>query len=121
MLFLMVGCVFFGIGLVGWSGRHIRMDVVVSALPPRARAAVELFSEIVLIATSVALAVFAWPVLTMLASFDQRSTSANFPLVIPQAMLPIGFLVMALLVAIRVVSRILGRHDVDEPAADGHP
>ena len=57
----------------------------------------------------------------MLASFDQRSTSANFPLVIPQAMLPIGFLVMALLVAIRVVSRILGRHDVDEPAADGHP
>ena len=33
MLFLMVGCVFLGIGLVGWSGRHIRMDVLVSLLP----------------------------------------------------------------------------------------
>ena len=31
MLFLMIGCVFLGAGPVGWMGRHIRMDVVVSA------------------------------------------------------------------------------------------
>jgi TRAP-type C4-dicarboxylate transport system permease small subunit len=116
MLFLMVGCVFFGVGLVGWHGRHIRMDVVVSALPPRARAAVEIFVEIVLVLTSVALAIFAWPVLTMLAEFDQRSTSANFPLVIPQAMLPVGFLLMALLVAIRLIVVGRARHSPDEPA-----
>ena len=36
MLFLMIGCVFLGAGPVGWAGRHIRMDVVVSLLPPRA-------------------------------------------------------------------------------------
>ena len=38
MLFLMIGCVFLGAAPVGWMGRHIRMDVVVSLLPPRARA-----------------------------------------------------------------------------------
>ncbi len=30
MLFLMVGCVFLGNGVVAWSGRQIRMDVVVA-------------------------------------------------------------------------------------------
>src|SRR5471030_2866841 len=54
MLFLMIGCVFLGAGPVGWMGRHIRMDVVVSMLPPRARKAFDLFSDLVTIATCVA-------------------------------------------------------------------
>ena len=102
MLFLMIGCVFLGAGPVGWMGRHIRMDVVVSLLPPRARQVFELFSDLVTIATCVALAIFAWPVMTMLAELDQRSASANIPLVIPQAALPLGLLLMALLIAVRL-------------------
>jgi TRAP-type C4-dicarboxylate transport system permease small subunit len=110
MLFLMIGCVFLGIGPVGWMGRHIRMDVVVSLLPPRARAAFELFSDLVTIATCVTLAIFAWPVMTMLAELDQRSESANIPLVIPQAALPLGLLLMALLIAVRLYVHGV-RHD----------
>jgi TRAP-type C4-dicarboxylate transport system permease small subunit len=102
MLFLMIGCVFLGAAPVGWAGRHIRMDVVVSLLPPRARQAFELFSDLVTIATCVTLAVFAWPVMTMLAELDQRSSSANIPLVIPQAAVPAGLLLMALLIAVRL-------------------
>ena len=37
MLFLMVGCVFLGNGVVAWSGRQIRMDVIVGMMPPQAR------------------------------------------------------------------------------------
>src|SRR5271170_4920124 len=59
MLFLMIGCVFLAAGPVGWMGRHIRMDVVVSMLPERARAAFELLSDLATIATCVALAIFA--------------------------------------------------------------
>ena len=44
MLFLMVGCVFLGNGVVAWSGRQIRMDVVVRMLPPKVREALDLFS-----------------------------------------------------------------------------
>src|ERR1700761_9429246 len=73
MLFLMVGCVFLGAGPVGWAGRHIRMDVVISLLPARARRDFELFSDLVTIGTCVTLAIFAWPVMTMLAELDQRS------------------------------------------------
>ena len=86
MLFLMIGCVFLGAGPVGWSGRHIRMDVIISLLPAAVRAAIfELFSDLVTIATCVALAIFAWPVMTMLAELDQRSETANIPMVIPQS------------------------------------
>ena len=103
MLFLMVGCVFTGCCAVAWEGRQIRMDVVISMLPASARQFLELLSELALIATAAAVTTFAWPVITQLAAFDERSQAANFPLVIPQAMIPIGYTLMALLVAVRLM------------------
>src|SRR5438046_2981321 len=47
MLFLMVGCVFLGNGVVAWSGRQIRMDVVVGMMPKKARQMLDLFAELV--------------------------------------------------------------------------
>src|SRR5580704_14606012 len=47
MLFLMIGAVFLAVPPVGWLGRHIRMDVVVSLLPPHARNVFEIFSDLV--------------------------------------------------------------------------
>jgi TRAP-type C4-dicarboxylate transport system permease small subunit len=102
MLFLMIGAVFLGAAPVGWLGRHIRMDVIISMLPPRPRKVFEIFADLVTIATCVMLAVFAWPVMSMLAELDQRSQSANIPLVIPQAALPVGLLLMAVLIAVRL-------------------
>src|SRR3984957_3757124 len=105
MLFLMVGCVFTGCCAVAWEGRQIKMDVVVMMLPPKLRELLNALCELVLIATGAAVTVFAWPVISQLAAFDERSQAANFPLVIPQAMVPIGFTLMALLVAVRLIVR----------------
>jgi TRAP-type C4-dicarboxylate transport system permease small subunit len=105
MLFLMVGCVFTGCCAVAWEGRQIRMDVVVNMLPAKLRTALGLLSELVLIATAAAVTTFAYPVIVQLAEFDERSQAANFPLVIPQAMVPIGYTLMAVLVAIRLMVR----------------
>src|SRR5580698_10047932 len=105
MLFLMVGCVFTGCCAVAWEGRQIRMDVVVGMLPEKARQFLALLSELVMIATAAAVTAFAWPVITQLAAFDERSQAANFPLVIPQAMVPIGYTLMGLLVAVRLIVR----------------
>jgi TRAP-type C4-dicarboxylate transport system permease small subunit len=105
MLFLMVGCVFTGCCAVAWEGRQIKMDVVISMLPAKLRDLLSLLSELVLIATAIAVTVFAWPVISQLAAFDERSQAANFPLVIPQAMVPLGYILMALLVAVRLIVR----------------
>jgi TRAP-type C4-dicarboxylate transport system permease small subunit len=104
MLFLMVGCVFTGCCAVAWEGRQIRMDVVVGLLPPKLRDLLDLFQELVLIATAVAVTIFAWPVIAQLAAFDERSQAANVPLAIPQAMIPLGYTLMALIVSARLLT-----------------
>lgn len=103
MLFLMVGCVFLGNGVVAWSGRQIRMDVIVGMMPPRVREALHLISELVFIATAITIVVFSWPVIRDLFNFDQRSQSAEIPLYIPQALIPIGLAIMAILVSVRLI------------------
>jgi TRAP-type C4-dicarboxylate transport system permease small subunit len=105
MLFLMVGCVFTGCCAVAWEGRQIRMDVIITMLPQKLHDLLSLLSELVLIAAAIAVTVFAWPVIVALAAFDERSQAANFPLVIPQAMIPLGYTLMALLVAVRLLTR----------------
>lgn len=104
MLFLMVSCVFLGNGAVVWSGRQIKMDVVVNMMPAKAREALALLAELVFLATALAIVVFAWPVIRDLFAFDQRSQAANFPLFIPQAMVPVGLAIMAFLVAVRLIT-----------------
>lgn len=104
MLYLMVACVFLGNGIVAWSGRQIRMDVIVAMMPERAREALNLLAELVLIVVALAIIVFAFPVIRDLFSFDQRSQSAEVPLYIPQSMVPIGLGIMAIMVAIRLLT-----------------
>jgi TRAP-type C4-dicarboxylate transport system permease small subunit len=105
MLFLMVGCVFTGCCAVAWEGRQIRMDVVLATLPHKLRELIEVLSELTMIGAAAAVTVFAWPVISQLAAFDERSQAANFPLVIPQAMVPVGYTLMALVVAVRLLVR----------------
>ena len=104
MLYLMVACVFLGNGVVAWSGRQLRMDVVVKMMPARLETALALFSELVFIAVAILIVVFAAPVIRDLWLFDQRSQSADVPMVIPQIMVPIGLAIMAALVAIRLLT-----------------
>src|SRR5262245_64264581 len=52
MLFFMVGCVFLGSSAVAWSGRQIRMDVISGMMPPRVGQALDVFFEIVFIASA---------------------------------------------------------------------
>ncbi|HKT18748.1 MAG TPA: TRAP transporter small permease [Stellaceae bacterium] len=104
ILFLMVGAVFTGCCAVAWENRHIRMDVFLRILPPRIGGLLALLSDLVLIATAALVAAFSYPVISQLAAFDERSAAANFPMVIPQAMVPIGYSLMAILVAIRLLT-----------------
>ena len=116
MLFLMVGCVFLGNGVVAWSGRQIRMDVIVGMMPAKLRDALYLFSELLFIAVAASIVAFALPVMRDLWAFDQRSQSAEVPLVYPQAMVPIGLSLMVLL----VLARLLTGGDPAQPRDAGH-
>jgi TRAP-type C4-dicarboxylate transport system permease small subunit len=116
MLFLMVGCVFLGNGVVAWSGRQIRMDVIVGMMPAKLRDALYLFSELLFIAVALCIVAFALPVMRDLWAFDQRSQSAEVPLVYPQAMVPVGLSLMVLL----MLARLLAGGDPARPRDAGH-
>jgi len=104
MLFLFVGTVFLGNSVVGWRGQQLRMDVFLHALPPAWRRVLDVFADLAVIAVSLILIVIGWPAIQMLAEFDQRSQAADIPLVIPQALVPIGLALNALLVGARLVA-----------------
>jgi TRAP-type C4-dicarboxylate transport system permease small subunit len=104
MLYLMVACVFLGNGVVAWSGRQLRMDVIVAMMPVPVQKVLALLAELTFIVVAVAIVVFAWPVIRDLWLFDQRSQSAELPMVIPQVMIPIGLSIMAFLVVVRLLT-----------------
>jgi TRAP-type C4-dicarboxylate transport system permease small subunit len=106
MLFLFVGTVFLGNSYVGWKGRQIRMDVLLHALPERWRRGLDLVADLAVIVVSIVIIVVGWPAIQMLAEFDQRSQVAEIPLVLPQALIPIGLGLNALFVAVRLIDNI---------------
>jgi len=113
MLFLFVGTVFLGNSVVGFQGKQIRMDVLLHLMPPAARRAFDVFADVLGIVVSVVLIVIGWPVIVMLAEFDQRSQAADIPLVIPQVLIPIGLGLNAILVAARLFDEFRNwRHGV---------
>jgi TRAP-type C4-dicarboxylate transport system permease small subunit len=100
----MVGCVFLGNGVVSWTGRQIRMDVIVGMMPPKLRDAINLGAELVFIATALIIVAVASPVIRDLYMFDQRSQSAEIPMFIPQSLVPVGLSIMAFLVVVRLIT-----------------
>jgi TRAP-type C4-dicarboxylate transport system permease small subunit len=80
------------------------------------RRGLEVIADLATIAVSIAIIWFAWPVISMLVEFDQRSQAADFPLFVPQGLIPVGLGLTALLTAIRL-ARELGGRDV---APDSH-
>jgi TRAP-type C4-dicarboxylate transport system permease small subunit len=104
MLYLMVGCVFLGNGVVAWSGRQLRMDVIVGMMPARVQKLLALASELIFLVVATMVVTFSIPVVRDLWSFDQRSQSAEIPMYIPQAMVPVGLSLMVLLVIARLLS-----------------
>ena len=117
MLFLMVGCVFLGNGVVAWSGRQIRMDVVIGKLPEKLRKGLDVFSDLVFIATTLTIMVWAWPVIVNLYEFDERSQSADIPMYLPQGVIPIWHAIMALLSPVRLATG----HGRASPTGPGAP
>lgn len=109
MLFLLVGTVFLGNAVVGFENRQLRMDVFVQALPPALRRACEVAADLAMIVVCLTLIVLGFPAVQMLAEFDQRSEAAEIPLVIPQALVPIGLGLNALLVAVRLAASLRPR------------
>jgi TRAP-type C4-dicarboxylate transport system permease small subunit len=109
MNFLMVAVVFLGAGVVAYEGSHINMEIVIDRFPPRLRDAFKAFAQLAAIVVAVWLVVLGVPIVQHLMAFDERSQAANVPLWIPQAMVPVGLILLALGALARLAMMILPR------------
>ncbi|MFM8557672.1 MAG: TRAP transporter small permease [Betaproteobacteria bacterium] len=93
--YMMVWMAFLGAVIVGWRNAHLRMDVLVRALPPWLKVALRILELTLLAATTVLVAIQSWKFVIKMAELDRRSDAADIPMAIPHAAVAIGFTLIA--------------------------
>jgi TRAP-type transport system small permease protein len=108
-IFIMVFMTFFGAAVVAWRNRHLRMDVVVNALPSGIRRTIRI-GELV---TIVILASFVLWNSTYYAEqmyyIGRVSDMARVPMWIPHGAVAVGFGLMALIACLRLAQILTGQ------------
>ena len=118
-IFIMVCMTFLGAAVVAWRNRHLRMDVIVNALPPPARKLIRI-AELAVIVT---LAGFVLWNSTYYAKqmFDigRVSDMARVPMWIPHGVVAVGFGLMGFIAALRLLEILTGRAPDGGPSGTG--
>ena len=108
MIFIMAWCVFLGAAVVTWEGRHLRMDLLSSTLKTPWKEAINLIVVLGLIAAAGLVASQSWEAVSLFARFEQKSTTAGIPMVVPHAALLVGFGLMCLAAIVRFRAYLTG-------------
>jgi TRAP-type transport system small permease protein len=108
-IFIMVFMTFLGAAVVAWRNQHLRMDVLVNALPTPIR-------RLIKIAELVAIVILASFVLwnstyyaEQMFNIGRVSDMAQVPMWIPHGVAAAGFGLMALIACLRLVEILTGR------------
>jgi TRAP-type C4-dicarboxylate transport system permease small subunit len=108
-IFIMVFMTFLGAAVVAWRNQHLRMDVLVNALPPLVRRLIKIAE----LAVIVILAAFVLWNSTYYAkqmfNIGRVSDMAQVPMWIPHGVVAAGFGLMALIACLRLVEILAGR------------
>lgn len=114
--------VFLGAVLVSWDDRHLRMDLLSSALKGRALLLVRAVTVAVFLGLTLYIAYYSLTPVSLYARTGQVSQIAEIPMAIPHAIIPVSMGLMFLAVAIRIRGYLrgtLGHEDTsgEEPPA----
>jgi TRAP-type C4-dicarboxylate transport system permease small subunit len=102
MLFLMIFSVYTGAVSVAWEQRHIRLEGIRNAAPPKLRRAVGIISALVLIVILAPIIYSSSTVVALLQEMGQTSDAMQAPMWVPQAVVPIALAFIALIALVRI-------------------
>ena len=104
-VFILVAIVFLGLPVVTWRRKHLRMDVIIDACPPKIRSVVRIFETLVFLAA----AIFVCWESSLYASdmyvLGRTSDMAGIPMWIPHSIVAFGFGLSVVALLIRRLSR----------------
>jgi len=108
-IFIMVFMTFLGAAVVAWRNQHLRMDVVVNALPAPFRRLVRI-AELVIIVILTAFVLWnSTYYAKQMFIFGRVSDMGQVPMWIPHGAVAVGFGLMALIGCLRFVQILAGR------------
>jgi TRAP-type C4-dicarboxylate transport system permease small subunit len=101
--YCIIASVFCAVPVLGWKKRHMRMDILVSLLPTKARTALDMAVDLSVAVLVLSFAVFVQPLLAQLLSTFQRSDAMRIPMFIPYSLVTIGMALLGFLILLRVI------------------
>jgi TRAP-type C4-dicarboxylate transport system permease small subunit len=104
---MMIVSVFLAYPRVTFEAAHIRMDVLVAKLPLKWRRLMEFCGDLLTLILAGTMIYATIPAVVTLILFDQRSNSTGIPLALPQSSIPLGFMLAALALLVRIC-RVFG-------------
>ena len=117
-IFIMVFMAFLGAAVVAWHDRHLRMDVIVNALPMPLRQAVRML-ELIVVAILAAFVLWnsSYYVKQMFV-FGRVSDMARVPMWIPHGAVALGFGLIMLIACLRIVQLVTAWADAGESSRE---
>ena len=118
-IFIMIFMTFLGAAVVAWANQHLRMDVLVNALPPSLARALRI-AELAIVAALCAFVAWNSTYYTeQMFSIGRVSDMARVPMWIPHGAVALGFGLMASITVLQLIEAITRRAPIDRKASRG--
>lgn len=108
-IFIMVFMTFLGAAVVAWRGQHLRMDVLVNALPAPLRRVVRIAELAVVIVLASFVLWNSTYYAKQMFNFGRVSDMGQVPMWIPHGAVAAGFGLIAFVACLRLVQILIGR------------
>lgn len=102
MQFIMIALIFTGCVTITWRQLHIRIDLLLEVFTPKVRRMIDAIVAVFSIGALLYIDKASFNIVERLFDFEQRSLALEVPLWIPQIFVAGGFLMMAIIIALRV-------------------
>ena len=116
LVYIMIWCVFIGAILVTWEGRHIKMDLVSTRIPPPWRQIMNASGILVFAGVSIFVIRHSWTVVSMMFQTRQESVIARLPMSLMHVSVLLGFAGMLIVLLLRLRGYVMGEFGSDAEA-----
>ena len=118
-VFIMVGMTFLGAAVVTRRHEHLRMDVLVQFMPGPVRLGLRITEQLLLIALAGFVVSQSYFYASQMLRIGRTSDMAGVPMWIPHGTVTLGFALIILIAAWRLITVIMRRADEHSAPADG--
>src|SRR5690606_38888555 len=113
-IFGVIAITFLGLFIGSWRGAHLRMDILVPAMPGWLRAALKVFERLTICAGAVLVITMSRAYVSQMRASRGRSETAEIPMWILHAIVTVGMSLVVIVTLAQIVLTLMGKPDTAE-------